>query len=568
MPQQVSLFTADTESRKALGAYYTDELVADFLVAWAVRKPTDRVMDPGFGDGAFLKSACKRVLTLGGTPSEQVLGLEINSHAHAAAASALAKEYDVSVDSLRSGDFFDVAPETYQVDAVVGNPPFVRYQRFSGKHRDQALSRARSQGVELSELASSWAPFLIHAVSMVKSGGRLAMVAPFELCHASYARPVLEHLTRCFGEIILLSFRQKLFQWLNEDTLLILASERGSSLSRFLLRDLSGPRELVELLKDTIQTRAGLVGGSEVLDHESVSRGDQRLIHYLIPRKIRLLYEDLKSTALVFRLGDLASVGIGYVTGANAFFHMSPSQVRTWGIPQMYLRRAIRRGRALAGARFTDHDWESNLASGQTGYLLSVDGNSSSLPDGVVKYLEHGAGLGVPRAFKCRTRSPWYKVPHVYCPDAFLTYMSGAYPKLVANSARVVAPNSLHIVRLHSSDIASPDRLATLWQNSLTGLSVEIEGHSLGGGMLKMEPTEARNVMVPVVEDSIVADFCDEVDSVCRASGTEAARTVVDREILQRVLGLSGHDCELLRQGARILAERRSQRGRGQRRVA
>lgn len=568
MPQQMTLFGANDECQKALGAYYTDELVADFLVAWAVRRPTDLVMDPGFGDGAFLKSACKRVLALGGTPSAQVLGLEINSRAHSATASMLFKDFNVSVDSLRSGDFFDLAPETFQVDAVVGNPPFVRYQRFSGRDRNQALSRARSQGVELSELTSSWAPFLIHAVSMIKPGGRLAMVAPFELSHASYARPVLRHLMTCFGEIILLTFRRKLFQWLNEDTLLILASERGAGLSRLLLRDLSGPNELVKLLEDTIETHTDLVEGSEILDHRSLSRGGQRLINYLIPGKIRQFYEELKSAEMVFRLGDLASVGIGYVTGANDFFHMSPSQAKTWGIPDAYLCRAIRRGRALAGTRFTDQDWKSNLQSGETGYLLLIDGDSSALPAGLANYLEHGVHLGIPKAFKCRTRSPWYKVPHVHRPDAFLTYMSGAYPKLVANSAEVVAPNSLHIVRLHKSHIATPDRLATLWQNSLTGLSVEIEGHALGGGMLKMEPTEARNVMVPVVEGSIVDDLCDEVDGVCRGEGTEAARSVVDNEILRKHLGLSGHDCELLRKGARILAERRSQRGRGRRRVA
>ena len=33
-------------SAKALGAFYTDALVADFLVRWAIRSPHDRVMDP------------------------------------------------------------------------------------------------------------------------------------------------------------------------------------------------------------------------------------------------------------------------------------------------------------------------------------------------------------------------------------------------------------------------------------------------------------------------------------------------------------------------------------------
>jgi len=86
--------------------------------------------------------------------------------------------------------------------------------------------------------------------------------------------------------------------------------------------------------------------------------------------------------------------------------------------------------------------------------------------------------------------------------------------------------------------------------------------------MLKLEPTEARNVLMPMITDSVVADLCDEVDSLSRSRGIEAARRIIDKEVLEMRLGLSASDCELLRQGAHILGDRRRQRGRGQRRVA
>lgn len=92
MPQQLTMFSADRETQKRLGAYYTDELVADLLVAWAVRQPTDCVMDPGFGAGVFLWSACKRIPALRCTPSRQVSGLEIDSRAQSATAHELLKE--------------------------------------------------------------------------------------------------------------------------------------------------------------------------------------------------------------------------------------------------------------------------------------------------------------------------------------------------------------------------------------------------------------------------------------------------------------------------------------------
>src|SRR3990172_6231353 len=57
------------ESAKALGVFYTDAQVAEFLVWWGIRTGRDTVMDPSFGGGVFLRSACQRLLRLGGEPA-------------------------------------------------------------------------------------------------------------------------------------------------------------------------------------------------------------------------------------------------------------------------------------------------------------------------------------------------------------------------------------------------------------------------------------------------------------------------------------------------------------------
>jgi hypothetical protein len=86
-------------------------------------------------------------------------------------------------------------------------------------------------------------------------------------------------------------------------------------------------------------------------------------------------------------------------------------------------------------------------------------------------------------------------VPDVFVPDGFLTYMSGRGPALVANQAGCVCTNSLHAVRVRNGYNFS--ELQKAWQHPLSRLSVEIEGHPLGGGMLKLEPGEAKQVLLP-----------------------------------------------------------------------
>jgi hypothetical protein len=77
-----SQFAPSGEDAKALGAYYTDTQVADFLAWWAIRSPTDTVLDSSFGGGVFLRSACKRLYELGGNPAKQIYGAEIARDVH------------------------------------------------------------------------------------------------------------------------------------------------------------------------------------------------------------------------------------------------------------------------------------------------------------------------------------------------------------------------------------------------------------------------------------------------------------------------------------------------------
>jgi adenine-specific DNA methylase len=546
------------ENAKAMGAFYTDAAVADFLVWWAVRCPSQTVLDPSFGEGVFLRSASKRLTNLGGRAATKIFGVEIDADVHARVSRDLAEDYAVRRAHLLRADFFDVRSDSLEpVDAVVGNPPFIRYQRFTGNSRDKALDCARRAGVSLSSLSSSWAPFVIHSIELLKAGGRLAMVLPIEIGYAGYALPVLAHLAKTFSRVTFLTFRKRLFPNLSEDTLLMLAEVKGSGPAEFFWRDLAGPSALEDLLGQSDYDMPSV----RRLDGEALAEGRQRLTECFVPRKALELYRRLTDLAAVKRLGQLADVGIGYVTGANDFFHLDPESAKRWHIPVGYLRPAVRRGRAFLGLRFTNMDWREACANGDAGYLLLVE-SDSALPKSLANYLKIGEEKGIPAAYKCRARSPWYRVPHVYLPDAFLSYMSGFMPRLVANDAEAVAPNTLHIVRLFADSSVTNDALAALWQTSLTRLSAEIEGHAMGGGMLKLEPTEAQRVALAALgkPNGKLRQLAAELDDLLRMGRDEAVLERADRAMLKEGLGLGDADCRLLAAAAKHLRVRRYSR--------
>ena len=454
-------------SRKRAGAYYTPDPIAASLVEWAVRDNTDRMLDPACGDGRFI---CVH---------RNSVGIEQDPHA-AATAMALAPWALV-----QESDFFAWATHTEErFDCAAGNPPFIRYQIFKGTVRERALNLCARLGAKFTGLASSWALFLVATASLLNRDGRMAFVVPAEIGHAPYASPLLEYLVDQFAVVHIIAVREKLFPDLSEDCWLLYAEGRGASTDeiRFTVLETFTP------LKRPPRTY------QRVSVWEWRTSWKRRLRPYLLPKETRDLYRQVADDPESCRLGDVASVGIGYVSGSNDFFHLRLSQAERFDIPEQLLLPTVRNGRALPERNLTRSVVRKWVTEDEPIYLLKLP-KSSDIPLSVKRYLDTSEGRAAREAYKCRVRTPWYSVPDVQIPDFFLTYMSGRVVRLVRNSAACTCTNSVHSVRLRDKRAIST--LYDLWDSPFVQLSCEIEGHPLGGGMLKLEPREAAQIVLP-----------------------------------------------------------------------
>ena len=286
------LGTSPEFSKKRSGAYFTPDSVSETLVSWVCQNPSDRMIDPSCGDGAFLANHRNSV------------GIEQNPvSAHLAierAPGALVHE----------GDFFTWAIETHErFECAAGNPPFIRYQTFKGEMRRRALDLCLDLGARFSGLTSSWAPFLVATAGLLKQGGRMAFVVPAEIGHAPYAAPLLEYLVASFARVQIVAVRKKLFPSLSEDCWLLYTEGFG------------GRSEAIELtvVDEFKSTKAPPKPTIRVNLDEWRSVWNRRLRPYLLPVSVRNLYADMLDDQQTRRLADFANVGIGYISGDNNF---------------------------------------------------------------------------------------------------------------------------------------------------------------------------------------------------------------------------------------------------------
>lgn len=469
-------------AQKESGAYFTPDRVVAGLVAWAVRDTADRLLDPSCGDGRFIAAHRNSV------------GIEQDP---VSAQIAIAR---APWSLVHEGDFFAWASQTTErFECAAGNPPFIRYQSFAGATRATAAALCARLGARFSGLASSWAPFLVATAGLLKPGGRMSFVVPAEIGHAPYATPLMQYLVANFEVVHVVAVKRKLFPELSEDCWLLHTEGYGGATSDIRF-------SVCEQFTTSAKPPKAF---TSISIKEWRETWNCRLRPYLLSEEARGVYVAV-AQGNARRIGSLAAVGIGYVSGANDFFHLRPSEAEALDIPSRFLHPTVRNGRALPPYRVTREVVEKWRRDDEPVLLLKLP-KSTDIPASVKRYLSTERAKEVMGGYKCRNRDPWYSVPDVYVPDYFLTYMSGQQPGLVRNDAGCTCTNSVHGVRLKGQGAS---RYLASWGSEFTQLSAELEGHPLGGGMLKLEPREASQILLPESHELRALDVHIVADAV------------------------------------------------------
>jgi adenine-specific DNA-methyltransferase len=549
--------TPDTPKlRKARGAFFTPKPIADYLADWAVEgDPKATVLDPTCGESVFLESAGERLRDLGASHAamrRQVLGVDLHNDSIRESRRLLRQG---GLDgSFIAADFFALeTPEKLgarlpYVDAVIGNPPFVRYQQHAGLDRKRAQRAALEQGVRLSGLASSWAALLVHACGFLTPEGRLAMVLPSELLSVGYAEPIRSWLKRRFKAVHLVMFDRLQFTDALAKVVLLLARGSGGC-NAFSLVPVSDAADLPNIR---------MFGPM----HLTVAPSDERKwTDFLLPVGQRQLFN--RVTERHFSpLREYGAPSLGTVTGANDFFCISDATRQNYKIDDRHLVPVCPPGaRHLPGIEFTHEDWDALREAGAGTWMLRPDDDAPT-DKAFARYLAEGEKRGVSGTYKCRKRTPWFRPPVVSAPDFFFTYMAHWAPRLIENSARVTFVNSMHGVRLREPDDEVREALPLLSLNSVTMLGGEVFGRSYGGGVLKMEPREAA--ALPVPSRALIADGWRrlksdkrDLDHALRAGDWTVVVARVDDALLRGAAGLGNEEVAQLAEAAAALRRAR-----------
>lgn len=515
---------------KLRGGYYTPDKISEFITDWAVKAAADTILEPSCGDGSFLNAITHRLKILGATRQEvkkNVIGVELDS-----VEAEKAAQYGTTVVCKDFFSYFrEVVDDKKKFDAIVGNPPFIRYQNFNEEYREIAFTLMNKYGFKPNRLTNIWLPFLLLSCNALKPNGRLGMVIPAELFQVDYAAEARQFLSGFFDRLTIITFKQLVFDDIQQEVVLLLG-ERGCEKHRIRIVELNNIEDLISQGQKCLDTA----------EQKQLDTGKDKWVKYYLTNEELQLLKKLDHDSRISNATDLYEVNVGLVSGENDFFVLNRSVVAEHNLESTVLP-IVSRSEQLKGIQLTEKDFDCLIDAGKKVFFFAP-GNAEvdDLTKEQKEYIEYGEENGYNKNYKCRIRPKWYYVSSTWDADAFLIRQAHLYPRMILNKKNALVTDTLHKVRFLQG--VQGECVAAAFLNTYTFALSETLGRSYGGGVLTFEPGEMRKFRIPMRG----ADQLDlsKIDGWQRKGEIDKILEYTDGVLLREGLGLTQYEIALL----------------------
>ena len=486
----------DIKKAKELGAFYTDETAVDFLIELSYSKSYEKILEPSFGDLSFVRKLINVY------PKEIISGYEIDLNTY-----QKSNSFYPSLNLIH--DNFLNSCEKDKYDLIIGNPPFIRTRKLEKKYKKLCdKSVLKVLGNDFVKDYNLFLAFITHSFSKLNNKGCIAFVLPYDITFLRYFYRVWHFLLENFGDISVIRTKARYFQSIQQDTVLLVAKQKGKSSKNLLYRY----GENFQKLNTKKISFDDLIYENKPFNFALLNDHQHNCVRKLINEKTE-------------PISNFFKVNIGYVTGDKTFFHPDEETISKFKINPKDLLNCITEGKSLNSKLIT-----SKIHSDFSSKLFYPENDSKPNE----KYIKEGVKNKVNKRYKCKVRNPWYKTPLVAPPDFVMNCFS-RNPNLILNDENYFFTNSF-LCFYQLNDEFYPEEILLCWYTSITLLFSELYNHSLGGGMTIYVPKEILKIRLPIVK---IDDYKNKFSLLSEIEDPIKRYEFGDRYILKGILGFS-----------------------------
>lgn len=472
---------SDLGHRKKLGQFFTPYSVARFMSQWLTEIPADepRILDPCAGLGVFERAICST------SPDFAVnarFSLWEKDTELAKSLSSICQRLPIEY-SVTNEDFLDEHAWSAEYDAIIANPPYFKHHFVENKKalRDVVSSKV---GAPFTVQSNIYCWFLIKALALLKSGGRLAFIIPTEFLNANYGRDVKNHLleTGYLRYIISVCYKNKTFADAITTSCVLLAEKGVQPAGPIRFYRANSHNQLDKLSR--------FLANAEHREYESSELDVERKWRSYFPGT-----ESIDKTASnLVPFSTFGRFSRGIATGANEFFAMRPSTADEHNLPLDCLIRCLCKARQASRKTFSSHDFERLRQSDQPVYLFDGEAISNKAVD---RYIRSGEISGYQYRYLTKMRTPWYALEKRAPSKIWVCVFGREGIRFIWNESNCISLTCFHVFQPSSAGEAYVPILF-LYLNSFTGRTfLEVEKREYGGGLEKYEPNDINKALAP-----------------------------------------------------------------------
>lgn len=529
-------------NKKSLGSYYTPirlaNVIADYCLEYFDQENLS-ILEPSAGDGNFAVAITEnkqlarfKQVNLTIVESES---LELDKAIYRCTPS-------VNLSAICSDylQFHNSNNELFSL--IIGNPPYVKSSLLEEKQRIFCKAIHKDSGLNEKKINNIWTAFLVSAIQKLENNGVVAFVLPLELLQVKFSEEIRELLKSSFARLEVFMFDELQFhECKGQDTVLIIGYKEHQKRGTYYTT-----LENIEALENR---------SFSLMQNISVSESKTKWTHHFLSPDEHQFLVHLKSQLKL--TSHYVKNKAGIVTAANDYFIVN-DEVVTKNKLRNFTKPIVQKGFYVNGSvTFEKDDYKKLVEDEKPAFLLDFNMvKSEKLSEGLNNYFAKGIERKIQARFKCRQREYWYKVPNIAKQsEAFFFKRAHEYPKLLKNNAGVYVTDSAYMVE--SKDGYHIENIIFSFYNSLTLAFAELEGRYYGGGVLEVTPNEFRALPLPYCT---INDFEAYKNEFKGKNSIEDILCKYNQYILNRSLGLNGHQIEKIESIRRKLVRRRQKR--------
>ncbi|MEN8216359.1 MAG: N-6 DNA methylase [Pseudomonadota bacterium] len=372
--------------RKDYGQFFTPSSVAQMMATYVMKDDPKTILDPAFGLGIFYEV----IININPIKNIQFTGYEIDerilSYFHC--------NNDTTNLTIIKGDFLE--SEMAYFDAVICNPPYMRFQKFLKRH-DVLPICEKQIGKKLAGYSNIASVFLVKALKELKPNGRLAFIMPFEFFNTGYGKEIKKSLLEkhLLKQIVTFSNEKEIFPEATTTVCVLFCKNDEQS-------------EPVKI--SHIKTNEEICNISDISDfyQRKINPSDLPYNKKWTPI-IKSLFSEQEVPDGFCKLSIYGAFTRGIATGANDFFALTKSKIAELNIDDNNISKCITKSQQIRKAIFTEDDFYVLYNADKPVYCLDIKDHNK---EAVINYIKLGEKLGYHQRYLTKKRSPWYKLEH------------------------------------------------------------------------------------------------------------------------------------------------------------